>query len=78
MNQKSTKIIGGFYGYHRVHGHKICECKKFKDIQGLADRKIISFKKLKEKRKTLVHANNENLGIYKNPMPQHNVRILYA
>lgn len=40
VNQKSTKIIGGFCGYNRVHGHKTCECKKFKDIiQDLVDKK---------------------------------------
>ena len=46
MKQKATKIIEGFYGYHRVHGHKTCECKKFKDIiQNLVDKKAISFEK---------------------------------
>jgi len=28
-------------------------------------------------KKTLVHVDNEKLGIYKNPMPQHNIEILY-
>lgn len=79
VNQRATKIVGGFYGYHRVHGHKRCECKKFKYIiQDLVDRKAISFKKPQEKRKTPIHVDNENLGIYKNPMPQHNVGILYT
>jgi len=46
MNQKDTKLVGGFYGYHRVHGHKTNECKKFKDIiQDLVDKKAISFEK---------------------------------
>ena len=40
------------------------------------DKKAISFEKLEEKRKTLVHADNEKLGIYKNPMPHHNTGIL--
>ena len=31
MNKKATKTIK-FCGYHRVHGHKTYECKKFKDI----------------------------------------------
>ena len=70
MNQKARKIVGGFCGYHRVHGHKTCECKKFKEIiQDLVDKKVISFEKPKGKRKTLVTANNKNLGIYKNPIP---------
>jgi len=78
VNQKATKTIGGFCGYHRVHGHKSCECKKFRDIiQDLMDKKVISFEKQEEKKKTLVHANNEKLGIYKNPMPQHHPGILY-
>jgi len=46
VNQKAIKNIGGFCGYRRVHGHKICEYKKFKDIiQDLVDKKIISFEK---------------------------------
>ena len=52
MNQKATKIIGRFCGYHRVHRYKICECKKFKDIiQDLVDKKTISFEKPKVKKK---------------------------
>lgn len=67
MNQINNRTIGGFRKYHRVQGHKTCECQKFKDvIQDLVDRKAISFEKPKEKRKTLVHADNEKLGIYKN------------
>jgi len=42
----------------------------------LVDKKAISFEKLEEKRKTTIHADNEKLGIYKNPMPQHNIEIL--
>jgi len=46
VNQKATKTMGGLCGYHRVHGHKTCECKKFKDIiQDLVDKKAISFEK---------------------------------
>ena len=40
------------------------------------DKKAISFENPKEKRKTPVHADNNKLGIYKNPMPQHNIGIL--
>jgi len=55
----------------------MCECQKFKDvIQDLVDKKAISFEKPNEERKTLVHADNKKLGIYKNPMPQHNTSIL--
>ena len=79
INQKATKIIGGFCQYHRVHGHKTCECKKFRDIiQDLVDRKAISFEKPKVKGKAPMHADNEKLGIYKKPMPKHNTRIMYA
>jgi len=42
----------------------------------LVDKKAISFEKLEEKRKTPIHVDNEKLGIYKNPMPHHNIRIL--
>ena len=45
-------------------------------IQDLVDKKAISFEKPQEERKTFVHANNEKLGIYKNPMPQNNTSIL--
>jgi len=46
VNQKVTKIVGAFCGYHRVHGHKTYKCKKFKDIiQYLVDKKAISFEK---------------------------------
>jgi len=37
----------------------------------LVDKKAISFEKLEEKIKTPVHADNEKLGIYKNPMPHY-------
>jgi len=63
--------------YHRGRGHKTCECKKFRVvIQDLVDKKAISFEKPNEERKTLIHADNEKLGIYKNLMPQHNTGIL--
>ena len=45
-------------------------------IKYLVDKKAISFEKHNEERKTPVHADNEKLGIYKNPMPQHNTGIL--
>jgi len=70
INQKNNKTIGGFCGYHRGWGHKMYECQKFRDIiQDLVDKKAISFEKHAEERKTPIHANNEKLGIYKNPMP---------
>ena len=66
INQQATKTTGGFCLYHRVHGHKTCECKKFKDIiQDLVDKKAISFERSNVKGKALVHADNENLEIYK-------------
>jgi len=42
----------------------------------LVDKKAISFEKLEEKRKTLIHVDNKKLRIYKNLMPQHNIKIL--
>jgi len=46
VNQKAIKTVGGFCGYHRVHGHKTYECKEFKEIiQDLVDKKAISFEK---------------------------------
>jgi len=41
----------------------------------LVDKKAISFEKHTEERKTHVHTDNKKLGIYKNPMPQHNTSI---
>jgi len=79
VNQKATKTIGGFCGYHKVHGYKTCECKKFRDIVlDFVDKKAISFEKQEEKKKTLVHVDNEKLGIYKNPMLEDNLGILYT
>ena len=55
----------------------MCEYQKFRDIiQDLVDKKAISFEKPNEERKTPIHADNEKLMIYKNPMPQHNTGIL--
>jgi len=78
MKQK-TKIVGGFCGYYRVHGHKTCDCKNSKDIiQDLVDKKVILFEKQEQTKKTHVNVDNKKMGIYKNPMPQHNIGILYT
>ena len=58
-------------------GHKMCKCQKFRNvIQDLVDKKAISFEKPNEERKTPIQVDNKKLGIYKNPMPQHNTGIL--
>jgi len=79
VNQRNTRTTGGFCSYHKGYGHKTGECQKFRDvIQDLVDKKAISFDKSEEKRKAPVHEDNEKLGIYKNPMPQHGTGILFT
>lgn len=72
VNRRNTRTTGGFCGYHRVQGHKTCECQKFKDvIQDLVDRKPYHLRSQKRRERLLC------MQIMK-IMPQHNIRILYA